>query len=289
MESVDKMNYDSPFTYIPGLKLELEAEVNDGMDISSLFSSGQFGRAESYILDALYKYPFLNMECIRRYCDVVFEEHREKSFYRHRMKELLELSLVQKATYGDQIFYYLSIFARKQLKKKKGYDVFIPNEVDESAVLEYASLGQWHIAMMEGERNNLTQSTLYQERKLQKKSLLVPSYMSVKKGKYTYRIFSFSSPRGRENLVPYLTMIKDMWNEMSQYKKRGVVTLTVITVYSLREIYALRTVMDQYYKDYTNQVYFAVDGNTAAFGGLTCLYYFDKRDTSLLKVVDVKG
>lgn len=284
----DRILYDSAYAFIDGEPLSYCVYTGAGLDIQTLLSSKVLGKVEYVMMEALYKYPFITMDCVRRYVCVVLGVSYEQSFFRHCMERLTQLSIVMTVSYGTATFYTLNAFARKQLKKRLGFDVVMPDEITVSAVLEYGSLGQWHISVMEDTTAAMKTSVLYQVHTFHKRRILVPSFICFKKGALQYRICSFASPRGRTDIAAYLNSIKDVWQSMS-IRRKNTVNLTVITVSSLTEIRALNAVICRFFETF-QKIYYVVDGDCAAYSGMSCLYCFDRdeEEKSVLKVVEVK-
>lgn len=285
-----KRRTDSPYEYIEGLELQTvdtESCWRQETDINKLFRDGAYGRVEYNIIDALYKYPYMNRKTINRYLDKVLKKKQESwHWYYHIILEMLEDYSLYALRYGDNVFYALPCYVRNLWAKKKHYTVSLPDE-NISSVLEYASLAQWHIALMEGEK--LLQNTLYQNRKLARKSVIVPSYIETIKSGYSYRMFSFCLPRGRNDISFFLEQLKYFWNIMEQSRRKNQITLTVLVSSSLNEIRAMNELMKSFPAAKGRRVYYVLDGNTSEFSGLDCIYYYMEEDGEyLLKTIDLK-
>lgn len=285
-----KQRTDSPYEYKKGITLETVDTVSgwyEETDIYRLFKNGAYGRVEYNIIDALYKYPYMNKKTICRYLDKILNKKNETwDWYYHIMLEMLDDYSLYALRYDDTIFYAIPSYVRNLWAAKKNYEVFLPDE-DVSSVLEYASLAQWHISLLEGEK--LLQNTLYQKRKIAKESLLIPSYVETMKSGYRYRIFSFSLPRGRDDISFFLNQLERLWDIISRSKRKNQITMTVMVASSLKEIQAMNEIMKSFPAATGRRIYYVLDGNTSEFNGLSCIYYYvEEGEEYRLVSIDLK-
>ena len=284
-----KTKTDSPYEYIEGLSLEYAPAASGWQqetDLAKLFKDGIYGRAEHCVLDALYKYPFLNFRTLSRYLDIVYGTHGTPNWYHHILLKMRGDNIIYALRYGDNVFYALQDYVRLFWVNKKRYSVSIP-DICVSAVLEYASLAQWHISMMEGEK--LVKNTLYQNMKIAGETLVVPSYMEIVKSDTRYRIFSFAFPKGVKEISPFIALLSHMWELMARSRRKNMVTLTVLTVSSLKEMEVANGVFKSCKTAKGHRIYYVLDGNTSEFSGLECLYYYIEEEGEYqLKTIDVR-
>lgn len=284
-----KTKTDSPYEYIEGLSLEavhLEDGWQQEADVQKLFKDETYGRVEHYMLNALYKYPYLNTHTLYRYLDIACGKKSSPNWYYHILQKLRADYVVSALRYGDTVLYTLPEYVRLYWSKKMKYSVEVP-ELSVSSVLEYASLAQWHISMMEGEK--LQKNTLYQKMKMAGEELTVPSYMETVKFGIRYRIFSFAFPKGVKEITPFLSQLSHVWELAARSRRKNMITLTVLTVPSLKEMEVANTVFHTFTAAAGHRVYYVLDGNTSVFSGLECLYYYIEEEGEYqLKTIDVR-
>lgn len=283
---MNNIKYDSPYQYIRNIELSvLKNSYNIETDVTKMLRDRVYGRIEHCIIDALYKYPYITKHTLSRYLNIVLHDNRRND-YSNIINSLREGYVIYALEYNKTYFYAIPCYVRQLWAKKKNYKVVLPDETA-AAVLEYSSLAQWQVALMEGEK--LLHNTLYQYRTIAKRKLLLPSYTETIKGRYRYRIFSFCLPKGESsNISAFLQNLSDIWHLMDLSKRKNQINLTIIIVSSLQEADRIKELINIYPAAAGRRIYYALEGNTSEFSGLECLYYYEREDNEYhLKTIDI--
>lgn len=267
----------------PAARLTLKKE-----DIKKFFKDKVYTKAHDVVIQALYFYPYLTKYNISRYADHKLKDQKWND-YSNLLKKMWQDGVVERLQYGKLNLYRLSDGARQfgldKFKNLKGRDFIFPNE-SVAAVLESASLAQWHISLICGE--SVTRAHFYENIYLGEMPIYMPSYAEFKKNGYKYHVSSFCLPKEENNLEDFLLEIKALNRALRSGVKasRKEIYINVIVCTTLAQIEytaaAMRAMKDM--KELA--FYFVLDENTVLTKGLEFLYWYtvDEEDSKIKTV-----
>lgn len=275
----NKIMIDSPYTYLENVPMVMQNIPKWQADLNKLFKDGTYGKVEYSIIEALSIFHYMNSYNLSRYLNKKLQD-RKWADYSNIIKKLQADNVICKNTYGKQIFYSLFPDAERYMKKRRGKKAtegcYAPEPTPEG-ILECAALAQWHLAATRG---NVSSSCFYRKMRIAKVNINMASYIDRKIGRYYYRIFSLPFPKNRKNdIAVFFNQLKNTWYVMGKCRGRNQINLTVIVVSSLKEIKTITQLLNTIDEAKERNIYFALEGNTAEFDGLSCLYYYEKNST----------
>jgi len=267
---------DSPYVYDKKLKLSVTRHPNMGnADLHKLFRDKVYGKVEFLLLEALSRYHYLNKYNLARYIDSKLQE-KKWADYSHVIKKLLSDNVIYRVDYGESVFYAIHEYARAYIEKKWKKNVSkyrIPLQETPEAVLECASLAQWHLSLTKV--SNIKKNCFYQKIMFGKVTMEIPSYAELTIGRYDYRVISASFPKGDTNITDFFEWLKKLWEVLGNTTRKNQITLTVLSVTSLKQISVIEEMLNHMEGAQGRMVYYVLEVNTAVFSGLSSLYYYD--------------
>ena len=286
----------SPFEYIRGAMLM--EETNSGISISKdqlelKFKDRTYQKTEHALLESLYRLPYLTKKSMERFADYRLKD-KKYAGYDNIIKQLEKDGCLRRFNYQDSRFYRLSdgamAYFTEKLASKGQHKMHIPSEHDVAAVLECASLAQWHLSVLLG--GNIKKSCFATEVNIRKTKLQVPSYLEIEKGSMRYRVLSFSVPKvglQMETFLDSIIKVKEALYKWELSFKREIF-LVVLVCSSTHEMLQLAHILESLKATSKLQVYFVAEPNTAFSKGLDLLYLAEKEDEKLvLKTISVKN
>lgn len=269
----------SIYDYIPGVPLELPEQdlvrLSRGIEISEFVKKGIYGPIECHIVDALYKYYLMNRHTLSRYIDVTSERENAAALVRNILDKMKEDGILYTIRYGTLVLYSLTDSVREEWSQKKSFvSKRVPSFDTPYQVLEYASLAQFSVSVMEGEQVHCNH--FHQVRSIAKVRMHIPSYVEMTKAQYRYRIFAYPFPKDPGvNITDFLEEINRAWGQMAKNRRKGLISLTVIVVPSVAQMEALDSVFRHYTPAAGHRVYYCTDSDTAVNRGLQTLYWYE--------------
>ena len=269
-----KKVFVSPYIYDKDSTMELR-DSDVVIDIAKMFRDHNYNDCDYRILECLYRYPFLNTKNIGRYICCKLGETSEM-YIRNRIRKLRADGVVCTAIYHDKNLYYLSNCATSYFTNRKGFQkqpmIKQVDKSDKGAILECASLAQWHISLV---TDGITRNSSFRQVRKFKCRAYLPSYVEYKKGDYMYHIFAFSAPKGEGGAKRLIREILDAWEMQTiAFKGKKNINLTVIVVSGIEEIEGIEAYMRKWKSSSGRTIYYAVESNCLDMSGLKSLYYY---------------
>lgn len=253
--------------------------------LEKMFRDKVYGKVEYLVLEALYRYPYLNQHNLSRYLDLKLGVQKWTS-YRNVIDRLKEDGVILQILYADYHFYTLSQEGISYISAKKGFHTSPVVErppVTGQQLLSCASLAQWHLSLQD---KKLQDASFYQRRKFGKVKGLVYSYAAYNTAAYHYHLFSLPLPKGPDTdfFLEQLDFICLAYNKTFHGKRD--ICLTVFIASSLADMEGAEAFLRSYRPFMDRTPYYALEANCADLNGLSCLYYYVHSDkTDRLKTI----
>ena len=285
----------SIYDYMPDVILEEESTKTESISkeqLAKFFKERVYQSTEYALLESLYRLPYLTKKNMERFADYRLKDKRYAG-YDNTIRQLEKDGCLRRFVYDDVRLYRLHDEARayfaEKLDAKDIHKIEIPSEHNAAAVLESASLAQWHLSVMLG--GGTKKAYFGEEIILRKSKLLIPSYLEVEKEAIKYRLLSFAVPKvslHMETFLGYIIKVKEALYKWELSFKRELFLL-VLVCSDTDDMLQLATIIEGLNATHNLQVYFVADPNTAFSKGIDLLYVTEKQGNDLvLKTIRIK-
>ena len=278
------MNSDklSIYDYLPDVLLEEEYAKTESISeeqLAKFFKERIYQSTEYALLESLYRLPYLTKKNMERFDDYRLKD-KKYAGYDNTIRQLEKDGCLRRFVYDDVRLYRLHDGARAYLKEKLDakeiHKIDIPSEHDAAAVLESASLAQWHLSVMLG--GGTKKSYFGEEVILRKSRLKVPSYLEIEKGSIKYRVLSFAVPKVGVHMETFLEQIINVKESLckKELSFKREIFLVVLVCSSTYDMLQLASIIEGLSSMKKLPVYFVADPNTAFSKGIDLLYVAEK-------------
>ncbi|MBR4606333.1 MAG: hypothetical protein IKO41_08945 [Lachnospiraceae bacterium] len=275
----------SPYVITNGQELvREEKKVGLPVDAEAFRRSPSAGNS-SRVMDALFKYPFLDrisLEACMSGPGKAPALDSRKTW--DALKVLREYGIVSVWKYGDFCFYSLSPFARRQMEAAKRFRTVVPGEdASDAEILGLAGLCRWHAHAVS--KNGVGLNVVRQEITLAGKPYLTDSYMEFVRS-VRYRLFAYPVPRDGD-FEALKDKIMESWRVQKESVRKGQASLTVLVAPSLSSAVACREIFDRLSETSGKGIYYALDSRRGpAALGLRGIYRFE--DGGVLRSIGIE-
>ena len=285
----------SIYDYIPDVLLEEEYTKMGSISkeqLTKFFKDRVYQSTEYALLESLYRLPYLTKKNMERFADFRLKD-KKYAGYDNTIKQLEKDGCLRRFVYDDVRLYRLHDGARAYFAEKLDaqgiHKIEIPSEHEAAAVLESASLAQWHLSVMIG---GGTKKAYFGENVILRKAKLhIPSYLEIEKGSMRYRLLSFAVPKvglHMDAFIEHIIKVKEALYKWELSLKREIF-LVVLVCSNTYDMHQLASIIEGLSSTRNLQVYFVADPNTAFSKGIDLLYIAEKDGNDLvLKTISVK-
>ena len=285
----------SPFDYIPGIVLTEEychIKSISKEQLEKYFKERIYQRTEYVLLESLYRLPYLTRKNMERFADYRLKD-KKYAGYENIMRQLIKDGCLRRFAYGEVHFYRLHDGARAYYKDKldpRGiHEIQISPAYDIPAVLESASLAQWHISVMIGD--GIKKSYFGEDICLRKNKICIPSYLEVEKGSIRYKVLSFCVPKidlHMESFLESILKVKEALYKWELSLKRDIFIIVLVCA-NTSEMKQLAVLFENMKATQNLPMYYVSEPNTIFSKGLTLLYSVATEDgKQVLRTISIK-
>lgn len=261
---------------------EKEAPIT-AKQIEKLFQCGEYMDAEDAILQCLAFHKYVTGHSLSRYINHKRRQKKREIFKKPSLlyKKLHSDGFLERYTYKETSIYTLSAPAKEyaawKLKNLKNRSQ--AKEPDSTAaILECASLSAWHISLFCTEK--LIRAHFREKMKIEKKLLYLPSYVELKKGGYTYHLYSDVFPKEQINAGTFFKSLEQRTQALRSFvkKRKDTIFLHVIIMPDKSTLEALSEVLHGLSDTNDMEIYYVIEDELIHTNGLSLLYRCSRTD-----------
>ena len=273
-EEEDYVGEPSPYILKANAKLEKSAKTGGiCVDAEKYRRSGSAGNA-SYVLDALYKYPYLDRVSLESCLAGGHMPAIEPRKVWEALKTLRDFGIIDVWHYDNFCFYSLTAAARAQMGSNKKFKTVVPGyDASVPEILGIAGLCRWHAHAVSATSVGL--NIVRQTVKVAGQDYLADSYIEFTRA-VRYRLFAYPIPRDG-NFAALKDKILDSWSIQKNSIQKGQASLTVLVSPTLSDAIACNRLFSVLSETAGKTIYYALDSRKGPMvRGLRGIYKFEE-------------